>query len=713
MISQEAVGTVAINADSFVDELVEHAEIVCCESTGFHSSETSTFICIGNSDMTRRNHLEEDSDNDESGSWTFLNFLSTWYLPLIFLWLRRSMFGTANLFRSILVGQFLRLVLVQCGDQQKWVEPFVEPPSAFTSNSDTFLYNIELPKWFEAFMDSNAWPPPALTALGVLTFVAFVVHPDGLTWFMLGKLRDAILSILHSFVSCWTMFIQDYGIITTTVALMTLAGIGCLLGILLKNALPKNNSKRALPPEKKKKKRKGMKGKGGRVRQFRCNSSNNAKPIPEDEQVEETSADLLLTQQTVELEPSSPVNIDNRYSIVVPLDKSTNSGTEAGTEPLGRPRTLTGDTSCDDTSCDSASIRSFASAPTAVTIGSTENSESTKPGKNPKRNNRRKQSHVSSKRGGKKVSPSQASSDSVPADKPSTRCNITSSDNLQLPPNESRGFRNSNHYTKETTPTTGRFANLKERDTRFDNVSSNNYRRNGTRNGGKGRGQQGRNNRNSNSRTPALQSVSFVSPPVSIQERDQQAVSLQKPSFSGSRSPSIQVISNNQNQCDNSVQYGSPYSCSSDHRRKKEELRSLFHKVGLIGNEAASLASNVADVEALERLSDRQLQLYGIPADKRARLCILFAGRRQHSEIRPPPGLPPVHDEPPTLFGSSNRSPSLYLPQLSAKTFQQKPLAHMFAYDEHQQLTATDEESRIEAELQELGGQMVGSILDF
>ena len=35
----------------------------------------------------------------------------------------------------------------------------------------------------------TSWPPPALVALGIFTVVAFVVHPDGLTWIVLGQIR--------------------------------------------------------------------------------------------------------------------------------------------------------------------------------------------------------------------------------------------------------------------------------------------------------------------------------------------------------------------------------------------------------------------------------------------------------------------------------------------------------------------------------------------
>ncbi len=39
----------------------------------------------------------------------------------------------------------------------------------------------------KGFNPDHVWPPPALTLLTLMTVVAFVVHPDGLTWIVLGK----------------------------------------------------------------------------------------------------------------------------------------------------------------------------------------------------------------------------------------------------------------------------------------------------------------------------------------------------------------------------------------------------------------------------------------------------------------------------------------------------------------------------------------------
>ena len=44
-----------------------------------------------------------------------------------------------------------------------------------------------LPSRTKGLNPDKVWPPPALTLLTLITVVAFVVHPDGLTWIMVGK----------------------------------------------------------------------------------------------------------------------------------------------------------------------------------------------------------------------------------------------------------------------------------------------------------------------------------------------------------------------------------------------------------------------------------------------------------------------------------------------------------------------------------------------
>jgi hypothetical protein len=151
--STESVTTLETPTKTLSDLVPSQTEIAyyCDENAATCSHvETKDYSCE-----------QGDEYDDDEGS-TFWDMLATWYLPLLLVWLRRSMFGTINLVRSVLVGQCIRLLLTQCGDVPKWAQPFTDP---------------------------HAWPPPAFTVLAFLTFVAFVVHPDGLTWFMLGKLR--------------------------------------------------------------------------------------------------------------------------------------------------------------------------------------------------------------------------------------------------------------------------------------------------------------------------------------------------------------------------------------------------------------------------------------------------------------------------------------------------------------------------------------------
>lgn len=184
-MSQEAAATTI--GSSPVDNLVQQTYFA---NTGSDSTSKPSFGYVDNRKKNeRRQQDENEEEEEEETSSSFWNILVTWYLPLILVWFRRSMFGTANLIRSLFIGQVMRLVLAQCLELPKWIQVFVEPPPASSSSGDRSMSHLELPKWAQAFMDPNAWPPPAFTALAILTLLAFVVHPDGLTWFMLGKLR--------------------------------------------------------------------------------------------------------------------------------------------------------------------------------------------------------------------------------------------------------------------------------------------------------------------------------------------------------------------------------------------------------------------------------------------------------------------------------------------------------------------------------------------
>jgi hypothetical protein len=139
---------------------------------------------------------ESEEDDDDASAW---NVLTTLYLPILLLWLRRSMFGTANVIRSVILGQLLHLLLtvlapsVDSSTEQSWWEPAAR------------WLHLAVAGTSAAPSKHDAWPPPALTALAMLTVFCFVVHPDGLTWIMLGKLR-----YVPARVSLWDKYYPFY-----------------------------------------------------------------------------------------------------------------------------------------------------------------------------------------------------------------------------------------------------------------------------------------------------------------------------------------------------------------------------------------------------------------------------------------------------------------------------------------------------------------------
>lgn len=113
-----------------------------------------------------------DEDNSTTSVWQMLFAI---YLPILSLRLRRSFSGLAGFVRSILFGQCLQFLLgcmspspTTWDTLAPWLEHVLGNP------------NIKHP---------HAWPPPTLSLLVILTIVTFIVHPDGMTWIVLGKLR--------------------------------------------------------------------------------------------------------------------------------------------------------------------------------------------------------------------------------------------------------------------------------------------------------------------------------------------------------------------------------------------------------------------------------------------------------------------------------------------------------------------------------------------
>ena len=152
-------------------------------ATGYNMDEYSQF------DQTfgaykNDNKNDGENENDESCSANNTESSSMWdmmlslYLPIMLLWLRRSMFGTANLVRSLVLGHFLRLVF---GNVSGWMS---ENAPSWLAEMLTIQSSTH-----HSGKGVDSWPPPALVALALLTIFTLVFQPDGLTWIMLGKLR--------------------------------------------------------------------------------------------------------------------------------------------------------------------------------------------------------------------------------------------------------------------------------------------------------------------------------------------------------------------------------------------------------------------------------------------------------------------------------------------------------------------------------------------
>jgi len=220
--------------------------------------------------------------------------------------------------------------------------------------------------------------------------------------------------------------------------------------------------------------------------------------------------------------------------------------------------------------------------------------------------------------------------------------------------------------------------------------------------------------------------------------------------------------------------YKNAYSYSSIDRRYgpgKQELAAFFVEVQLTGTACKEFLETIEDVDALEKLTDSDYVRYDIDIVKRAEVqALLEARRRRHifegisnqkeqnpwnTEVAPPPGLVPTFDSAVTaseaLSNSHFRkgqdqqqlqsvsSVTLPLDAGSSCAFASSSTLDVFQCrtDTISRNTSTatqssdyriripsscntvafptwdNEDEKIEAHLQELGGQMAGSILDF
>ena len=200
----------------------------------------------------------------------------------------------------------------------------------------------------------------------------------------------------------------------------------------------------------------------------------------------------------------------------------------------------------------------------------------------------------------------------------------------------------------------------------------------------------------------------------------------------------------------NARNYSVPHSASPRCSPGKMELAAFLAQVGLAGTVCDDLLEALDDVDALYRLSDSQFELYNVSSDQKLRIAMMLEARRRArvgstlfpllspsspSAIRPPPGLsapreiaefvnrmivpPPCLNQ--TTYASESSSSVGYLNDRTDVDFGGSPSltgkprlpSLLSSYDVSNDSLYEQGDEEIEAELQELGGQMVGSLLDF
>lgn len=168
-----------------------------------------------------KNNTDNTDDNDEpmeEEEEPFWSLLLTLYLPLLVFGLRRSTFGTFSFIRTILLGHVLRLLISvvlfsiptsfseRC---EKWwgkmIKIYWVQHVLWALTGDEKFHPNNHPNYLGQCYNENAvgavpvsgsrnkhpdqvWPPPALTLLTLVTVMAFIIHPDGLTWIIIGKM---------------------------------------------------------------------------------------------------------------------------------------------------------------------------------------------------------------------------------------------------------------------------------------------------------------------------------------------------------------------------------------------------------------------------------------------------------------------------------------------------------------------------------------------
>mmetsp|Transcript_11899 Transcript_11899/g.17853 ORF Transcript_11899/g.17853 Transcript_11899/m.17853 type:complete len:875 (+) Transcript_11899:285-2909(+) len=265
------------------------------ENAKLKNGKKDTISNSSESSTTSGKTEAEEEDEEAYATFTYLMILTAVYLPfLLFLWIRRNVFGTASLVRSLFLGHMLRFGVAFMLLPPSTIKAFL-PARVWNfgikmGNAADKFWNDKrtqamIPNWVHVIMsvilgvqtDTQAvgggalekaksnGPPLSLMGLGIFTVLAFLVNPDGLTWILIGRLRGS----MHTFASQGVDYVQ--GVRNGTIKI-TLSEISTILAtaviiVTIVNSIRSNWKKNNPQPHREKaNKQKNKKGKKGRGR---------------------------------------------------------------------------------------------------------------------------------------------------------------------------------------------------------------------------------------------------------------------------------------------------------------------------------------------------------------------------------------------------------------------------------------------------------------
>ena len=783
------------------------------------SVSTTNTTKTDKNDKTEKPATEgEENEEEIYAAFTYLALLTSLYLPLLlFLWIRRNVFGTASIVRSLFLGHVLRFGLAFS----------LLPPSTTKSIVPTRLWNAGvalgnhfekvlhdkrtqkyIPRWLHILLGLNnnlssaggtssgavekdTWPPPAFLGLALFTLGAFVVHPDGLTWIMLGSLRDGLQSVIDKTLGV-IRDVRRGNFRLAPESIVSSISVIIIFFMIVEQVFFSKKKVQDSSPHRERLKQKHKKGKKTRGRHHHVTSNSSrgksrgvnyrtTKDIddgvsgpssrsPSPSERSRTESDMENTTVSA----ISDCNVPN-YEINYRTEKRTTSSTSIIESPSDSDGTSRKEnTSQSKTTCDE-DIKSITSDPT--------NLKSTKSDANP----------IASHKGGR----GKRAKKSEPKQKPQMNSSVvTSKDDVsasqrKLPQEHSlKSIEVSSEHISSSPRKKIQFqSNVDMPLDQVDKVVENRYQFSQS-----SQGSHEMNRKRSNTEpipvsTPVIVAepdanvTTFSRKPLQLSPHET-SVPMHHTSNSDSSLFSNPIYTNSyassmtppamQHRDMMSSQYHSHAGSGIRDSYEKMELASLLSKVGLVGGACSELLVDLSGVDALATLTDTDYDYYCVTPMKRQEIRMFLEYRKNHEMmrrsqqqlspmhakgiLRPPPGLQlPI--EPSGFSGSSPFGSTEHSANVSSSSLNSSLMNTHVAYDSNFSKTSHHDlpqctngrelrnnnpsdvdsysvplslppvsyfnqtaqeysapmsnDDEIEANLRELGGRMVGSILDF